>query len=164
MTDKKTRMNERILARIVTVIDADGNKRGDFLKADAINLAKDEGMDLVQVSPDLEKPVCKIMDYGKWKYEQKKKRRQNQSSVVKIKEVKLRLGIDEHDLETKLGQAKKFLSKGHKVKMTVKFEGRQFNLVKDYCLSVASRLDDISTIEVQPKHRGNTFFTILRPE
>ncbi len=161
----KINVNENISARIVTVIGADGQKLGDFLSSDAISLAKNDGLDLVQVSQDRDKPVCKIMDFGKWKYELSKKKKKSGSSNVKLKEIKMRVGIDTHDLNFKIAQARKFLDKGNRVKITVGAKGRRgashLDLAKNQCLEVCSTLEDVSVIESELKNQGNSFFVIL---
>lgn len=166
MKDEQTRINERIKARRVTLIGSDGKKLGEFLKYDAVDMAKEEGLDLVQVSPDKETPVCKIMDYGKWKYDQKKKKKkQGQVANPKTKEIKLKLGIDTHDMNVKISQARKFLSKGDKVKVTVGYKGRQgahLNLVREQCLEFYSLIEDDAELEVEPKLQGRFFIMVLR--
>ncbi len=165
--DKKILINNKIRARRVTVISSEGSRLGEFLTADAISLAQEEGLDLVQVSDD-ERPICKIMDYGKHLYEQKKKARKSKaaSAVVKTKEIRLRPKTDENDILTLVNKARRFLEKGNRVKVTVKFRGREaahLDIVREQCLNVFERLKDISKIDDQPKRNGRQMSMLLSP-
>ena len=121
------RINEQIRVPRVLLIDEEGTKLGEFLTRDAINLAADRGLDLVEVAPNARPPVCRISDYGRMKYERKKQEalaRKNQVQV-QTKEVKVRPKTDDHDIQFKVTAARKFLSQGNKVKVTVRFRGRE---------------------------------------
>ena len=118
-------MNERIRVREVRVIGADGEQLGVMTPEDALVVAREGGFDLVEVAASSRPPVCRIMDYGKYKYEQKKKNASKKSHSATLKEVKLRPGTDQHDLNFKLNNARKFLMEGDKVKVTVMFRGRE---------------------------------------
>src|SRR6516164_5380700 len=121
------RINHRIRVPEVLVIGADGGKLGVLQTHEALRAAQEQGLDLVEVNPKADPPVCKILDFGKYKYEEKKKQaqaRRNQS-VVEIKEIKLRPKTDDHDIAFKVKAARRFLESGHKVKFTVRFRGRE---------------------------------------
>lgn len=144
--------NYDIVAKRVVVVDEDGNKLGEFLRLDAINLAEEKGLDLIQVGGPTDLPYCKLMDYGKLLYEKKKKLKTNNSATIKVKEIRLGFNTDSHDLEIRENQARKFISNGDKVKVVVKFGGREsqhINLIKQKCLDFAKRLSDVAQIEEQ---------------
>src|SRR5258708_4155657 len=139
------RVNHRIRVPEVRVIDADGSMLGVLQTHEALRKAQEQGLDLVEVNPKAEPPVCKILDFGKYKYEEKKKQaqaRRNQS-VVEIKEIKLRPKTDDHDINFKVKAARRFLEAGHKVKFTV----RRLHLEVDVILKA---LDDVSNVETRP--------------
>ena len=119
-------MNESIIADEVRLIGADGNQFGIVSVSDALEEASEAELDLVEISPNAKPPVCKIMDYGKFKYEEQKREQQSKKKqhVVKIKEIRLRPRIDQHDLETKVNMGRKFLKDGCKLKVTLMFRGR----------------------------------------
>lgn len=162
------RVNERIRVPRVLLIDEQGTRLGEFMTDDAMRLAQERGLDLVEVAPDARPPVCRIVDYGRLKYEKKKREavaRKNQVQVV-TKEVKLRPKTDDHDLEFKLKHAKRFLEEGNKVKITVRFRGREMahrEIGVAHCLEIAETLKDLCTIEAQPKMEGRQMFMILAP-
>lgn len=163
------RMNLQIRAPQVRVIADDGQMLGVFSVPDAVRLAEEKGLDLIEIAPQANPPTCKIMDYGKWKYENKKKQaeaRKNQV-VVSVKEVQLRPRTEEHDLETKLKHATRFLLGGDKVKVNLRFSGREmahqelgFELVNKF----TGRLNDIAVVEVPPKKEGRQLFAIIAPD
>jgi translation initiation factor IF-3 len=164
---KKTLVNKEIRANRVIVINPDGEKMGEFLTRDAINLASEQGLDLVQVSHD-DRPTCKMMDYGKFLYDQKKKAKKSKaaSASVKTKEIRLRPKTEENDVQTLVNRARKFLEKGYKVKVTVRYKGREgahLDLVREQCLNVYERLKDVSKIDDQPKKLGRQFSMTLAP-
>lgn len=119
------RRNERIRAREVRVIGPKGDQIGVMATEQAIKLAREAGMDLVEISANARPPVCRILDFGKYMYEQSKRTKENKSASSRIKEVKFRVKTDEHDYMTKLRRAEDFLAKGHKVKLTLTFRGRE---------------------------------------
>jgi len=119
------RINERIRVREIRVIGSDAEQLGVMTPEEALVLAREEGLDLVEVAANSRPPVCRIMDYGRYKYEQKKKKSSQQSHTAALKEVKMRPGTDQHDLNFKLGKVRKFLVDGDKVKITVMFRGRE---------------------------------------
>ncbi|MDY0304755.1 MAG: translation initiation factor IF-3 [Sphaerochaeta sp.] len=127
MATKDLRINKQIRAREVFVIDADGNQRGIMSSFDAVALAESVGLDLVEVSPNANPPVCKILDFGKYRYEQEKRLRdaKRNQSVVKMKEIRMQPKIEKHDLETKSKFIGEFLGEGNKVKVSIRFRGRE---------------------------------------
>jgi translation initiation factor IF-3 len=163
------RVNERIRAREIRLIGEHGENQLMFTR-DAIAEAKQRGLDLVEVAPNAVPPVCKIMDYGKFKYEQTKKdrdSRKTQKSVV-VKEVRFSPKIDEHDIDTKTRMAKRFLDEGNKVKLTVKFKGRELahtNLGRDLLQQVQMMLGDNIIVEAPSKMEGKsmTMMVSLKP-
>ncbi len=169
-TDKNApRVNNGIRAPRVLVIDEVGNKLGEFLTEDAINLAKDRNLDLIEVAPNSRPPVCKVGDFGKLKYEKKKKEaasRKTQTTIT-IKEIKLRPKTDQHDFEVKLKHTRRFLEKGDKVKITVRFRGREMahkDIGEQQCMRLAEACEDLATVEARPRMDGRQMFLILAPK
>lgn len=135
---------------------------------EALRIAQDEGFDLVEISPTAKPPVCKIMDYGKYKYEQEKKRREarKHQAVVHIKEVKLRPSTDEHDLEVKLKHVKRFLGEGNKAKITVKFRGREMahrELGEAVLKELITKVGELAKVDQNPKFEGKMLSAVLSP-
>ena len=162
------RVNQRIRVPRVLVIDEQGNKLGEFLTEDAIRLAEDRGLDLIEVAPNGRPPVCRIQDYGKLKYERKKRATQARKNQVQvqIKEVKLRPKTDDHDIAVKVRHARRFLEQGNKVKVTIRLRGRELahrNIGADQCLLVAKQCEDLAAIETHPRMDGRQMFMILAP-
>ena len=160
--------NERIRAIDVQVIGSDGNNLGTFPLNKAIELAKDEGLDLIEISPNANPPVCKIMDMGKYKYDLQKKANiaKKKQKTVSLKEIKLRPGTDVHDYNFKIKNAKKFLTKKDKVKFTVKFKGREMqhiNLGKDLMNRIIDDTKEVGKIETRPKFEGRQMIMIIQP-
>ena len=160
--------NERIKALDVQVIGSDGNNLGIMQLKQAIQMAKDEGLDLIEISPNANPPVCKIMDMGKYKYDLQKKANQakKKQKIVSLKEIKLRPGTEIHDYNFKIKNAKKFISKGDKVKFTVKFKGREMqhaDLGKDLMNKIINETKDIAKVESQPKFEGKQMVMIIQP-
>jgi len=162
-------MNERIFAREVFVVDSDGEKIGVVPTSEAIAKAKAQELDLILIAPKVNPPVAKILDFGKWMYEQQKALSKNKSSG-KAKEMKgIRLGvrIAEGDLTTRVNQAKAFLKKGHKLRVVLQFNGREmahFDLAIEKMKEFARRIDEISLIEELPKKMGRQLIMILKPK
>lgn len=161
-------MNKQIRVPKVRVIDQDGKQLGVVTTQEALSLARDAGLDLVEIVPNSSPPVCKIIDYGKFRYDQTKRERESKKGrqQTRVKEIKVKPNIDEHDLETKLRHARNFLSKGNKVKVTCFFRGRENihpeigeALIKKMCES----LEDVATMETSPKKMGRTLITVLAP-
>ncbi|MCB9680914.1 MAG: translation initiation factor IF-3 [Alphaproteobacteria bacterium] len=162
------RVNDRIRVPRVLLIDEKGSRLGEFMTEDAMQLAKDRGLDLVEVAPDARPPVCRIVDYGKLKYEKKKKEavaRRNQVQV-QLKEIKLRPKTDDHDMAFKVDHARRFLAAGNKVKVTVRFRGREMahrEIGEQQSLAVAEEVKDFGVIESPPRMEGRQMFMILAP-
>ncbi len=157
-----------IRAREVRMIDPDGNQLGVIPIDQALAAAADFGLDLVEVSPNANPPVCKVMDYGRYKYEQTKKQQEakKKQATFQVKEIKLRPKTEEHDLQTKIGHIKKFLDKKDKVKVTVMFRGREIalsNRGRELLQQIVERLEDVAIVEQTPKFEGRTMIMILSP-
>ena len=160
--------NERIKALDVQVIGSSGNNLGVMQLKQAIQLAKEEGLDLIEISPNANPPVCKIMYMGKYKYDLQKKANQakKKQKVVSLKEIKLRPGTEIHDYNFKIKNAKKFITKGDKVKFTVKFKGREMQHVelgKDLMNRIIEDTKDIGKVETHPKFEGRQMIMIIQP-
>ncbi len=148
------------------MIDPDGEQIGVLPTYKALATAGDFGLDLVEISPNANPPVCKIMDYGRYKYEQTKKKQEakKKQTTFQVKEIKVRPKTGEHDLQTKLGHIRKFIEKKDKVKVTVIFRGREITLSslgRDVLQRMATELEDIAVVEQYPKFEGRTMFMIL---
>ena len=168
MPQDGVRRNEQIRARDVRVIGAEGEQIGILPRMEAIALAKEAGMDLVEVAATADPPVCRIMDLGKFKYEQqqKKKEAKKNQSVVQIKEIKVRPKTDDHDYETKLRHIRRFLTDGDRCKVTVFFRGREI-VHKDRGQAILERViedtKDIGKVEQEPSAEGRTLQMLLMP-
>ena len=169
MPQDGVRRNEMIRAREVRVIAADGEQKGIMQRNEAIALAKEAGLDLVEVSSNAEPPVCRIMDYGKFKYEQQKKKQEvkKRQSVVQIKEIKVRPKTDDHDYETKVRHIRRFLEDGDRCKVTVFFRGREI-VHKDRGVSILDRivqdLADVAKVDQEARAEGRTLQMLLVPK
>lgn len=162
-------VNEEIRARELRVIGNDGEQIGVKKTEDALTIAKSFGLDLVLVSPNAKPPVARIMDYGKYRYEMQKREREQRRNqrVASVKEVRLSPSIEEHDYQTKLRQAIRFLEKGDKVKATIRFRGRAIthkDLGRDVLEDFIEDTQDIASVEVKPKMEGRSMFTMLVPK
>ena len=162
------RANERIRALDVQVIGSDGVNLGTMPLNKAVELAKQEDLDLIEISPNANPPVCKIMDIGKYKYDLQKKANQakKKQKTVSLKEIKLRPGTETHDYNFKIKNAKKFLQKGDKVKFTVRFKGREMQHVqlgKDLMNRIIEDTKEIGKVEVNPKFEGRQMIMIIHP-
>lgn len=168
MPQDTTRRNEQIRAREVLVIGAEGEQIGILSKIEAIDLAKGQGLDLVEVAATADPPVCRIMDFGRYKYEQqqKKKEAKKNQSIVQIKEIKVRPNTNDHDYETKLRHIRRFLEEGDRCKVTVFFRGREI-VHKDRGHVILARViedtKDISKVEQEPGAEGRTLQMLLIP-
>jgi translation initiation factor IF-3 len=163
------RVNDRLRVTRVLVIDDEGRKLGEFMTEDAIRLARERGMDLIEVAPNARPPVCKIGDFGRIKYEQQKKEREakKKQTVIVVKEIKLRPKTDEHDFDVKTRHARRFLEEGNKVKVTVRFRGREMahrDIGHDRCREVAEAVEDVGAVETRPSMEGRQMFMILAPK
>lgn len=162
------RVNEEIRAKEVRVIDVNGNQLGIMSIAAALRLAEEKELDLVEVAPQAKPPVCRLMDYGKYKYEQSKREKEakKKQRIINIKEVKMRLNIEDHDFLVKAKSAERFLRDGDKVKATIMFRGREIvhtQLGQMLLSRLAEHVKDISTVERQPKLEGKNMIMILAP-
>ena len=160
--------NERIKALDVQVIGSEGNNLGVMQLKQAIQLARDEGLDLIEISPNANPPVCKIMYMGKYKYDLQKKANlaKKKQKIVSLKEIKLRPGTEIHDYNFKIKNAKKFITKGDKVKFTVKFKGREMQhieLGKNLMNRIIEDTKDIAKVETHPKFEGRQMIMIIQP-
>ena len=169
--DKDLFINEQIRAKEVLVIGPNGEQLGVKPINDARTLASYAGFDLVLISPGANPPVCKIMDYNKFKYECKKKQKENmkkqREANLEMKEYRLSVTIDVHDFDTRVRNASKYLEKGHKIKVSIRFKGREMahtELGKDVLIRFANAVTEISDIEQQPKLEGRFMTMILMPK
>ncbi|MCF3628133.1 translation initiation factor IF-3 [Thalassospiraceae bacterium LMO-SO8] len=162
------RINEDIDVAQVRLVDADGEMVGVISTKEAIEMAGEVGLDLVEVSPNADPPVCKILDYGKFKYEAQKKANEarKKQKVIEVKEIKMRPGIDEHDYQTKMKAVRKFLDNGDKVKMTIRFRGREM-AHQDLGMKVLDRVrvevDELAKVEQFPKTEGRLMTMVIAP-
>ena len=151
------------------MIDDQGQQLGIMVPFDALKIAREKALDLVEVSPTAQPPVCRIMDFGKYLYEQEKKERaakKNQKQIV-IKEVKFRINVDEHDYQTKKNHVLRFLEEGDKVKATIFFRGREMTrqgLGREILERVIQDVGDKGIVEFRPRQEGNTLHLILAPQ
>ena len=150
-------------------IDPDGNQLGIVPIHQALDAAAELGLDLVEISPNADPPVCKIMDYGRFKYEQTKKKQEakKKQSTTQLKEIKVRPKTGEHDLQVKMGHIRKFLAKKDKVKVTVIFRGREITLSemgRELLKQMATELEDVAVVEQYPKFEGRTMMMVLSPK
>ena len=161
-----TRVNERIREPQVRVIGSDGEQLGVMTAEDALARAEDAGLDLVEVAPGSTPPVCRIMDYGRYKYEQKKKAGKGKGHAASLKEIKLRPRTDDHDMATKLKKVRHFLMEGDKVKVTVMYRGREMvhrQLGRRQLDRVTEMLGAVATVENPPRMEGRFLSMILVP-
>lgn len=164
--DDGPRVNQQIRAEKVRVVDEDGEMRGVMTVREGIVLAEEAGLDLVEVSPNADPPVCKILDHGKYKYELQKKAAEarKKQKVVDLKEIKLRPGIEKHDFEVKMRAARRFLEEGDKVKITMRFRGREMShqqIGMDVLKRVRESLADIGKVDMEPKFEGRQIMMVL---
>lgn len=163
------RTNERITASEVRVISSSGKQLGIISIREALNHAEDEGFDLVEVSPDSNPPVCKIIDYGKLRYREQKSKKEakKKQKTIEVKEIKLRPGIDKHDYLVKLKALSKFIGGGNKVKVSMRFRGREIehkNLGMNMLNKLTEEVSEYAKVEVMPKFEGKQIMMILVPQ
>jgi translation initiation factor IF-3 len=161
-------VNRQIRAPQIRLIDHEGENVGVVSPAEALEMAAEVGLDVVEVSPNASPPVCKIMDFGKYKYEQQKKAAEakKKQKVTEIKEVKFRPNIDTHDYDVKMRSVTKFLGEGDKVKVTLRFRGREMahqELGRDLLERVAEDIEDLGKIESMPKMEGRQMTMVIAP-
>ena len=162
------RANERIRALDVQVIGSDGANLGTMPLNKAIELAKKEDLDLIEISPNANPPVCKIMDMGKYKYDLQKKANQakKKQKIISLKEIKMRPVTETHDYEFKVKNAKKFIAKGDKVKFTIRFKGRELqhsHLGNELMTKIKEDMKDIGKVELHPKFDGKQMIMVIQP-
>ncbi|MCF7933671.1 MAG: translation initiation factor IF-3 [Spirochaetia bacterium] len=171
MAAKEQRINRQIRAREVRLIDQDGEMQGVVDTRDALKMAEESGLDLVEVSPNANPPVCKILDFGKFKYENEKKLRESRKNQtqIKLKEIRMQPKIEKHDLLFKTKHIAEFLEEGNKVKVTIRFRGREMahtelgRVVLDKVLLALQELDTGCTLDRSPKMEGRFMSMILSP-
>lgn len=162
------RVNRQIRVPKVRLIDQDGNQVGVVNLQEAQKMAEDAGLDLVEVVPTSTPPVCKIIDYGKFSYDQSKKKKQSKKAThqIKVKEIKLKVNIADHDFETKLRHARGFIEEGNKVRITCVFRGREMarpEIGEELIERMCKGLEDIATAEAPAKRMGRTLSTVIAP-
>ena len=163
------RINEKITASEVRLISSSGKQMGILSIREALIQAEDEGFDLVEVSPESNPPVCKIIDYGKLKYREQKSKKEakKKQKTIEVKEIKMRPGIDTHDYNVKIKALSKFISGGNKVKVSMRFRGREMehqNLGFDLLKKLTSEVEEYAKVEVAPKFEGRQIMMILVPQ
>ncbi|MCP5373069.1 MAG: translation initiation factor IF-3 [Hyphomicrobiales bacterium] len=162
------RVNEQIDSPKVRVVDADGSMVGVLSVREGMEMAWEAGLDLVEVSPNADPPVCKILDYGKYKYEAQKKKNEarKKQKIIDVKEIKMRPGIDEHDYQVKMRAMNRFIEDGDKVKVTIRFRGREL-AHQDLGMKVLDRvreeMDELAKVELFPKMEGRQMIMIIAP-
>lgn len=167
--NQKARINRRIRVPQVRLIDEEGNQVGVINTQEALMMAEDRGLDLVEVAPNSDPPVCRLMDYGKFLYEQNKKAREARKNqkIVETKEVQITPSTDDHDIEVKSKRAREFLGEGHKVKFTMKFRGRQLahqDIGVKMLEDIVENLRDVAVVEVRPTSEGKRITLIVAPQ
>ena len=166
--DRGPRSNNRISSPDVQVITSDGENLGIISTNEAISIAKNKGLDLIEISPNAKPPVCKIMDMGKFKYDAQKKANlaKKKQKIVLLKEIKMRPVTEIHDYEFKVKNAKKFISKGDKVKFTIRFKGRELqhsHLGNELMTKIKEDMKEVSKVELQPKFDGKQMIMVIQP-
>jgi len=166
--DRGPRSNNRITSSEVQVITNDGNNLGILNTNEAISKAKEEGLDLIEIAPKARPPVCKIMDMGKYKYDAQKKanKAKKKQKKIELKEIKLRPVTEIHDYSFKIKNAQKFISKGDKVKFTIKFKGRELrhsHLGNELMEKIKQDMQEIGRVELQPKFDGKQMIMVIQP-
>jgi translation initiation factor IF-3 len=163
------RVNEEIAVPNVRLVDEAGQMVGVVTRNEALGMAERAGLDLVEVAPGADPPVCKILDYGKYKYEEQKKKNEarKKQKIIEVKEIKLRPGIDEHDYDVKMRSMVKFIEEGDKVKVTMRFRGRELahqDLGMNVLMRVRDKLDTIAKVEQFPRMEGRQMIMVLSPK
>ena len=169
INDKELLINEEIRDKEIRVIDNDGSQLGIMSARDAQKIANEKNLDLVKIAPNATPPVCKIMDYGKYKFEQTKREKEAKKNqkIVEVKEVRMSLNIDTHDFNTKANNAMKFLKNGDKVKVSVRFRGREMahtKLGEDLLVRFAEQCSEFGVVEKQPKMEGRSIAMFVSPK
>ena len=162
------RTNQRITSQDVQVIASDGDNLGILNLQDAIDRAKEEGLDLIEIAPNAKPPVCKIMDMGKYKYDAQKKANlaKKKQKIIALKEIKMRPVTENHDYQFKVKNAKKFIAKGDKVKFTIRFKGRELqhsHLGNELMSKIKEDMKEIGKVELHPKFDGKQMIMVIQP-
>jgi translation initiation factor IF-3 len=162
------RVNKDIRVREVQVIDTEGNNLGTLQTLDAVRIAEEQGLDLVEVAPNSVPPVCKIMDYGRFRFQEQKKAAEarKKQKIIEVKEIKLRPGIDDHDFETKMKAARGFFEEGNKVKFTLRFRGREMahqHIGMQVLERVKASTAEVAKVENEPSMEGRQCSMIVAP-
>jgi len=166
--DRGPKSNNRITAPEVQVIGSDGDNIGILNTNEAISMAKEQGLDLIEISPNAKPPVCKIIDMGKFKYDAQKKANvaKKKQKIVLLKEIKMRPVTETHDYDFKVKNAKKFIGKGDKVKFTIRFKGRELqhsHLGRELMDKIKVDMQDIGKVELHPKFDGKQMIMVIQP-
>ena len=166
--DRGPRSNNRISSPEVQVIGSDGENLGVLNTNEAISMAKNQGLDLIEIAANASPPVCKIMDMGKFKYDAQKKANlaKKKQKIVSLKEIKMRPVTETHDYEFKVKNAKKFISKGDKVKFTIRFKGRELqhsHLGNELMIKIKEDMKDVGKVEMNPKFDGKQMIMVIQP-
>ena len=166
--DRGPRYNNRISSPEVQVITSDGENLGIINTNEAISMAKNQGLDLIEIAPNAKPPVCKIMDMGKYKYDAQKKANlaKKKQKIISLKEIKMRPVTETHDYEFKVKNAKKFIAKGDKVKFTIRFKGRELqhsHLGNELMAKIKDDMKDIGKVELDPKFDGKQMIMVIQP-
>ena len=168
-TREGPRVNDDIAVLRVRLVDERGNMVGIVGRNDALSMASDVGLDLVEIAPNADPPVCKILDFGKYKYEEQKKKNEarKKQKIIEVKEIKLRPSIDDHDYDVKMRSMVKFIGEGDKVKVTMRFRGRELahqELGMDVLVRVRDDLDEIAKVEQMPRMEGRQMTMVVSPK
>ncbi len=151
------------------MIDDEGQMLGVMTPSQALQVAEEKGLDLIEIAPNANPPTCKMMDYGKWKYEKKKQAQEakKKQTVIQVKEIQIRPRTDDHDLETKMKKAREFLLEGDKVKVNLRYQGREMahkEVGREVLQRVMAQLTDLAIPEVEPKMEGRHLFVVMAPD
>jgi translation initiation factor IF-3 len=168
ISDKKPRLNQSIRASEVRLIGEGGEQMGIRPVAEALSMAEEQGLDLVEVAPAAKPPVCRLMDYGKYQYERTKRERQSRKSqrTAEVKEIRMHPKTGQHDKDFKIKQMRKFLASGAKVKVRVRFRGREMShreLGRQLLMDIARSIEDVGVVEQFPRMEGRSLLMILAP-
>jgi translation initiation factor IF-3 len=168
-TREGPRVNDEIAVMRVRLVDERGNMVGVVERNQALTMASDAGLDLVEIAPNADPPVCKILDFGKYKYEEQKKKNEarKKQKIIEVKEIKLRPSIDDHDYDVKMRSMVKFIEEGDKVKVTIRFRGRELEhqeLGMDVLVRVRDDLDEVAKVEQMPRMEGRQMIMVMSPK
>lgn len=169
ISSRPVRVNERIRIREVRLIDENGKQIGVIPTREALETARERGLDLVEVQPNAVPPVCRLMDYGRFRYEESRKERESRkrAKTVALKEIRMKPKIGEHDVETKARNARRFLLAGDRVKVSVRFRGRENlhqDIGRDLLLRMIDNLNDVAIVDQQPRSEGQDMSILLSPK